>query len=481
MKFRIIALIVVFVSIIVSFAAGALVSRHLSFNNERPVVREPATPRESRLAYTPLPAPRIPVENIIQIRAMKEMRTPKIEKITGDIYQARGFSLGNVQMIITGQGLVIIDSTESVAAADKILKEFRKITDKPVRYLIYTHGHIDHVKGASVFMKDKPEIIATHDGVQFMKKDLVELKEFHCRSRHNQAGLSAVEFARPLPNESPVTTLCTEDELIWPTITFEKEYKFTLGGKSFELYHTTGETPDHLMVWLPDERALFCGDLYYTSFPNLSTPMLEARPVRGWYESLERMIKLKPEYLIPNHSAAVSGESKVREVLTNYSKAIKYVFDKTWQCINDGKTVDEAVQLVKLPEELSGLSYLREVYGRVDWSVRGIYQGTTGWYDGKGTKLNPLGPALLARELVALSGGADKILLRASQAQESGEHQLACELCDIVIAANPQDKLARVIKASSLEYIGYTSANLNVFGFYRSAASLERKAVGIKP
>jgi alkyl sulfatase BDS1-like metallo-beta-lactamase superfamily hydrolase len=481
MKFRIMAIIGVFVLIIFSFAAGSFISRHLSFTNERPVVREPATPQESRLTYTPLPAPRIPVEKIVQLRALKEMRTPKIEKITNDIYHARGFSLGNVQMIITGEGLVIIDSTENSAAAAKIFKEFRKITNKPVRYLIYTHGHIDHVQGASVFMKDRPEIIATQDCVQFMKKDLVELKEFHCRSRHNQAGRSAVEFARPLPGESKVITLCTEDELIWPTITFDREYKFTLGGKHFELYHTAGETPDHLMVWLPDERALFCGDLYYESFPNLSTPMLEPRPVRGWYESLERMIKLKPEYLIPNHSAAASGESNIREVLTNYSKAIKYVFDKTWQCINDGKTVDEAVPLVKLPEELAGLNYLREVYGRVDWSVRGIYQGATGWYDGKGTKLNPLGPALLARELVALSGGADKVLLRASRAQKSGEHQLACELCDIVIAANPQDKLARVIKASSLEYIGYTFSNLNVFGFYRSAASLERKAAGVKP
>ncbi len=478
MKIRIIA---VFILFIFSFVAGAFVSQYVSFRKERTIVREPSTPEESRLTYTPPPAPRLPVEKILQMKAMRELITPKIEKITNDIYLARGFSLGNVQMIITEQGLVIIDSTESKKAADKILKEFRKITDKPIRYLIYTHGHLDHVQGASVFMKDRPEVIATQDLVKLMKKDFMELKEFHCRSRLSQAGLSALEFSRKLPRESPLNLVCTNDEPVWPTIAFDKDYKFTLGGKHFELYHTAGETPDHLMVWLVEERALFCGDLFYTSFPNLSTPMLEPRPVKEWYESLDRMIGMKPDYLIPNHSAAIMGENKIREVLTNYSHAIRYVFEKTLQCINDGKTVDEAVQLIRLPDELSKLDYLHELYGRVDWSVRGIYQGIVGWYDGKGTKLSSLPRSTYARELVALSGGTDKVLSRAIEVQKSGEHQLACELCDVVITANPRDKLAHSIKASSLEYLGYTCENINVFGFYRSAASLEREAAGIKP
>ena len=479
MKIQIIA---VFILIILSFMLGAFISQFISFKKEKPIVRKPLTPEESRLTYTPLPAPKFPFDKIMQMwSVMKKITTPKIEKITDDIYTARGFSFGNAQMIITKQGLVIIDSTESPEAADKILKEFRKISDKPIRYLIYTHAHIDHIQGTPVFMKDQPEIIATQDFVKFLKKDFVELRKFQERARLNQAGQSAIEFARELPRKSPINVVYTEDEPIGPTITFDKEYKFTLGEKSFELYHTAGETPDHLMVWLPEERALFCGDLYYNSFPNLSTPMLESRAVKEWYESINHMINLKPAYLLPNHADAVSGENQIHEILTNYRNAIKFVFENTLQCINDGKTVDEAVRLVKLPDELSKLQYLKEVYGRVEWSVRGIYQGIIGWYDGKGTKLNPLPPSICARELVVLSGGADKILSRAIKAQKSGEHQLACELCDIVITANPNDKLAHSIKASSLEYIGYNSENLNMFGFYRSAASLERKAAGIKP
>jgi glyoxylase-like metal-dependent hydrolase (beta-lactamase superfamily II) len=326
--------------------------------------------------------------------------TPRVEKITDSIYMASGFALGCVQMVITDEGLVIIDTTESKEAAREIFERFRKITTQPVRYVIYTHGHLDHVSGTPVFLEEGTEVIATKDLVRFMKKDFQDLRAFHVRSRLNQAGQLAQEYSRKLPVKSLFRGVGEFDGLAWPTLTFEEEYAFVLGGKAFELYHTTGETPDHLMVWLPEERALFCGDLYYASFPNLSTPMLEPRPVKGWIESLEHMIEMEPAILIPGHTPPIIGEENVRDVLTRYSSAIRHVYEQTINCINEGKSVEQAVRLVRLPDDLAGLPYLRELYGRVDWSVRGIYRGMTGWYDGRGTELAPLPPGYCARETV---------------------------------------------------------------------------------
>ena len=104
--------------------------------------------------------------------------------------------------------------------------------------------------------------------------------------------------------------------------------------------------------------------------------------------------------------------------------------------------------------------------------MRGIYRGLTGWYDGRGTGLNPLLPReFCAREMVHLAGGADKLLARAIDLQREGQHQLACELCDVVIEANPQDRVARVVKANSLDYLGYQSGNLNMFGILSLGSS----------
>ncbi len=461
--------------------ATALAAQYVSVAKVSPVVREPTAPGESSLAYTPPPRQKIQLETLKDLAELKEAMTPRVERITDDIYLARGFALGSVQMVVTDEGLVIIDTTESEEAAREILARFREITRRPVRYVIYTHGHLDHVCGTAVFLEEGTEVIATADLVRFMERDFRELRDFHVRSRRNQSGSLAREYSSKLPVKSMFRGVGGLENLVRPTITFEREYSFVLGGKTFELFHTTGETPDHLMVWMPEQRALFCGDLYYASFPNLSTPMLEPRPVKGWVESLARMVELDPAYLIPGHTPAVAGVHQVRQVLTHYRRAILSVYEQTVACINQGKTVEQAVQSVALPEDLAGLPYLREVYGRVDWSVRGIYRGLTGWYDGRGTGLSPLPPGHRAREMVALAGGADKILARAVELQEDREHQLAIELCDVVIDANPQDKLPRVIKAASLESMAFTSGNLNMFGFYRSAAALERQAAGVKP
>jgi alkyl sulfatase BDS1-like metallo-beta-lactamase superfamily hydrolase len=459
----------------------ALVSRYVSIKRTGPVVREPAAPGESTLAYAPPPPPRIPLGSILGAAELRQLMTPRVEKITEDIYLARGFALGSVQMVVTDEGIVIIDTTESRESAKEIFEKFREITTKPVRYVIYTHGHLDHVCGTPVFLQEGTEVIATKDLVDFMKRDFKELRDFHVRCRTNQAGDLAADDSRRLPLRSLFRGISAFDDLVWPTVTFDRDYSFELGGKTFELYHTRGETPDHLMVWLPEERALFCGDLYYASFPNLSTPMLEPRPVKGWIESLEAMIEMGPDYLIPGHTEAIVGRARVRDVLTSYRDAIRAVYEQTVRCINEGKTAEQAVESVRLPDALAGLPFLQEVYGRVDWSVRGIYQGLTGWYDGRGTGLAPLPPAYRAREVVALAGGADKVLARAIELQKNGEHQLACQLCDMVIDADPEDKLARVIKAGSLDTLAYTGGNLNMFGFYRSAAALERQAAGVKP
>src|SRR5262249_8044545 len=128
---------------------------------------------------------------------------------------------------------------------------------------------------------------------------------------------------------------------VTPDITFDQEYAFEADGLRFELRHTEGETIDHLMVWLPQEKALFPGDLFYSSFPMLSNPMKPDRPMLAWAESLDRMRELKPEYLVPSHSRPRHGAREIDEVLTNYARAIRHVHDETVRMINLGLPLEE--------------------------------------------------------------------------------------------------------------------------------------------
>jgi len=449
-----------------------------SLRTKAPVVREPGAPGEARLEYTPPPAPTFSAGFLAEyMPILMTMLTPKMVKVTDDIYVAMGYAMGNVTMIITDQGLVIIDTTESEESGRKIMRDFRKISDQPVRYIIYTHFHPDHNQGTSAFYSEGVKIIATKEFLNWIHgRNPILGDQYFRRALDIFGGAAEPDYAFKTPIRSPYLAAGQTPEVILPDITFDQNYSFTLGNKRFELFRAPGETWDHLAVWIPDEKALDVGDDYYLSYPNLTGIMLEPRPVLGWMNSLAKFIELQPEYLILGHTRHLQGAELIKEHLENYREAIEYVHNQTARCINQGKTVDQAVAEIKLPSRLAELPYLREMYGRVDWSVRGIYNDYTGWYDGRGTGLNPLPPEYRARELVALAGGADKILSRAIELQKNGEHQLCAELCDLVIQANPKDKLARIVKANSMLYLAFNNNNLIAIGSYLSAYSMQIKA-----
>ncbi len=453
------------------------VSSCVNFGKQKTVTREPAAPGESRIQYQ-VPAPA--KLNLVTLgEALLAWRGlyGKMDKITDGVYLARGFALANVAMIVTKDGLVIIDATESVDAAKEILDQFKKISNQPVKYLIYTHGHGDHTQGSPAFNSPGLQVIAPKAFLDFVKFETVLTGPYTRLARKTQSGQAAPEYLRmQVPIKNPLRAEVGTSEMLMPTITFEGHYQFELGGEKFELFQAPGETPDAIFIWMPEKRVLFCGDNYYKSFPNLSSPMLGPRPVAGWIGSLEKMIALKPAFLVPGHSAEIIGEQEILETLTNYHDAVKSVYDQTLACINQGKNVEQAVAEVKLPEKFAQYDYLHQYYGRVDWCVRGIYQGTIGWYDRTGTHLIPNSFSYSARELVRLAGGADKILSRAIELQKAGEDQLSVELCEVVIQANPDDKTAHLIKAVSLERLAANATSINQFGFYSSAAQLEFQA-----
>ncbi len=190
-------------SVIIVFLVVVLLTKVISFKDTPIIIREPEAPGESALAYTPPSPPKIPLNIVKKVAMLRKEFMPTVDKITENIYLARGFALGSSMMIITDEGLVIIDTTESQSAARKIFSEFRKVTDKPVKYIIYTHAHPDHIFGTPVFLESDTRIISTADAVREMKRDFGWRNEFHDRSRDNQAGRLASEYSRKLPLKSP--------------------------------------------------------------------------------------------------------------------------------------------------------------------------------------------------------------------------------------------------------------------------------------
>lgn len=393
-----------------------------------------------------------------------------LNKVTERVYVATGYALGNVIYVLTDKSIVVVDTTESPAAARATLQEMRKISALPVSYIVYTHFHGDHINGASVFKGETTRIIAQHNHTEELSK-YVMLGGYNTR-------LNAIQFGSALPVEKRGARLAIdarnpgERGYIRPDVLFDEEYRFEEGGVKFELYHTLGETFDHLMVWMPQERVLLPGDLFYESFPMLASPMKPDRPITAWAASLDRMRKLHAAYLVPSHTRPQVGEEKIDTTLANYARAIRWVHDETVKRLNKGMPLDQIRNEVRLPDDLASLSYLQPGYGTVSWSVNGIYKEYTGWYDFNPADLNPGPRSALSRALIEASGGSAAILQRA--ARETNP-QLVLELTDVVLAGEPANREAHALRGAALERLGQAAANTVERNVYLVAAQEEKQ------
>ena len=403
-----------------------------------------------------------------------------IEQVTEGVYSAVGYALANVIFIETQEGLIVVDTTESVEAAEEIMADFSVISDSPVRAIIYTHAHPDHVYGSPVFAEyatEKFDVYAPEEhydfyGEQVLLRDILSLRGIR-------------QFGSLLPEEY---VIChgigpflkfdheTHTGYVAPTVLFKDELELEIGGVKLILKHAPGETDDQIMVWLPDKGVLLPGDNYYNAFPNLYTIRGSSpRDIPGWIASLDKMRALRPDYLVPQHGQPVTGADRIYELLTVYRDAIQYVHDAVVRGANMGKSPDDLVAEIKLPPHLLEYDELKEFYGKISFSVRSIYESYLGWFDGNAVNLEPLHPRERAQKTITLAGGVDKVTETAIKALEEGEYQWAAELAQMIIyvedgAEDESDSKGREIMIEALMNLGEETYNSNARHYYFSAA-----------
>jgi len=416
----------------------------------------------------------------------------KVYKVTEGVYQAVGFALANSIMIEGDDGIIIVDVTESVETAEEVLAEFRKITDKPIKALIYTHNHADHVLGGKGFLPgdslgDLP--VYAHDSTNLY------INRFGNIIRPIVETRSARMFGTQLPegpsgvvNDGIGPFLAANGGahggtvgLIRPNTTFDDKLSLTIAGVDIELVHAPGETNDQLFVWLPKQRVLLPGDNVYKAFPNIYTirGTLYRDPMK-WVQSLDKMRALKPAFIAPSHTRPIVGEAEVADVLTVYRDAIQYVHDQTVRWMNAGLTPDEIVERVQLPAHLKNHPFLLEHYGTVAWSVRSIFSGYLGWFNGDAATLNPVAPRAKAQHIVALAGGRDQVLASVRKSIDKGDYAWAAELSAHLVRLDSADQQAANLKAEAFEHLGALSVSPNGRNFYLTQALELRGQIEVK-
>ena len=372
-------------------------------------------------------------------------------------------------------GNIIIDASDSVFEAEKIYSLFVEQNSNPIKAIIYTHNHGDHTFGTAYYLKnqkEKPQIIAHEDTDYYVQRIMGILNPIITQR-------STRMFGTLLPKEdfinvgigASLNVSKSPTGYIKPDITFQDTLKTNIAGIDIELYHAPGETNDQLFVWLPNHKSLMPGDNIYKTFPNLYTIRgTTHRDVIGWINSIDHMQSFEPEFLFPSHTKPVVGRNKISEVLMVYRDAIQYIHDQTIRLMNQGYYPDQIVEMVELPDNISNSPYLYEFYGTVRWSVKSIFNGYLGWFNGNPSELDPLSREEKAKRISNLAGGNENLLSQLKAAVKDEDMQWALELSDYLIALDFFNDEVKNLRQQALIYEGSRSSNPNKRNYFLTSA-----------
>lgn len=386
--------------------------------------------------------------------AMRPASAEHAEPVAPGIWCSPGLS--NSYLLTTGDGRVVVNTGMGFEAPVH-RANFDAVDSAPVRYIIVTQGHYDHVGGIDTLRDPGTDVIAQANW-RLWRDDNERLMDYRVSrsafafSSTLAEGIAAIQrrFGRKLPAQSvPAVDIEVTDTL-----------SLEVGGRRLELIATPGgETTDSMVVWLPDERICLSGNTFGPLFghiPNLVTVRGDRyRDALTVLETVERVRSLQPELLLTGHFAPIGGAERIDAELTRLRDAIRSVHDQTVAGMNAGKDVRTLMAEVTLPPALE----VGQGYGKVPWNVRAIWENYSGWFHHRSTtELYPVGPDAISADLVELAG-PDALAARARHHLAAGRPLQAIHLAEIVTASEPEHREARAVLLAAHEALLADSVN----------------------
>ena len=405
-------------------------------------------------------------------RLLESYPGAQVRQLAEDVWFVRR-PLGNTTFVLTEDGAVVVDPGLGIEGPP-VLAELRKLTQAPVRLIIYTHGHADHVGGTGAFLAEasqrgdaKPEVLA--------HRRVVDRFDAYQRLVGRQDFINRIQFAVP-PDAQAFPR-----RWYYPTVVYEDRIALKLGSLTFECRYGMGETDDATWVWVPERKLVISGDFLLRGCPNVGNPFKVQRYAREWAQALEEMAALEPEVVVPGSGDVLDGEHG-REQMLGTARALNYLEDEVVRRLNEGQWQEQILEEVDLPPDLKNEAYLAPNYGCPRFVVHGIIRRYAGWYDGNPGNLFPATRAEVARDVVGLCG-VDALLEQARTLRDEGavrNVQRALHLVDFVLFAEgdsgPRASEAHSLKAELLQERANVEPSFIARNIFLNGSASEKKA-----
>ena len=271
-------------------------------------------------------------------------QTPTVKQVASDVYFFFDFNGSNAVFLVTDDGVLLIDTRTHPREGRDLLERIRKVTDKPVKWVINSHFHGDHHMGNSVFKDLGATFVAQEETARIMQR--VQPKEMARRVE---------EFRSRGYDPADV-------KLVLPDVTFDSKMTIRLGGREVRLFYLgPGQQAGDTFVQFPHARLLFTpGAFAKHSMPN----MLFTPSVDNWIKLLDQVAVMDVDTILPAHGD-IATRADVKELAAMLADEYATVKD----AVNRGVSLDQATTALTFPQYKDWRNY-----ARLQGEIKALYE-----------------------------------------------------------------------------------------------------------
>lgn len=399
------------------------------------------------------------------------------ERLARRLYEVRpgvwnlvGNGLSNQTFIDAPEGIIAIDTGESNEEMRSALVDLRRVTDRPIAAVIYSHFH--YVNGTEeIFREVGHEVpVYAHEKVGFNRsRAMSEIGPSYSSGLVHQFGTTmpldgpdgivsvGLGIFYRNPDHHPFT-----GGYVPATVTWRGGETATIAGLKVEVTHAPSDADDSLTLWFPEISTCVHNIVWPVLFNVFAIRGEEYRDPQILLRGIDHVLSLGSEYLVGTHGPPIAGADEIRRRVTGDRDSIQFMWDQTVRGLNKGMTADELASSIRLPDSYDDDYLTTELYGVAEHHVRQIHAGIRGWFDGDPAKLFPLEPRERATRLVEGFGGAEVVARRITEAVSANDLRWALELASWLVARHDATDDDRRCLADVLREVGYRSAAANI-------------------
>ncbi len=388
------------------------------------------------------------------------------------VWTVVGNGLSNQTFILAPEGVLAIDTGESIEEMRSALKQLRTVTQASIAAVLYTHFH--YVEGTRAILDEgnhaDPLPVYGHPRIATNKaRASGEIGPAYSRGLVEQFALSLPDsgpdgnvnvglgFWFRNPAHAPFTP-----GFLPVTHPLHGSGSIRIAGLHVDYAYAPSDADDSINYWFPAISTCVHNSVWPALFNVFPIRGEEYRDPRVLIPGIDQIIRWTPEFLVGAHGPALIGKEKVHAAVTRYRDAIQFLWDQTVRGINKGWTTDELATRIRLPD-LYDQDYLTaERYGVAEHHIRQIHNGLRGWFDGEESHLFPLEPAERYLRLIEGFGGREKVRQQVTTALAAEDIRWAIELATWLARSPEADSIDRNLLARGLRVLAERTPAANI-------------------